>query len=558
MRSRYASWRVAADPIVLPSAAAGVRRRRDRVRSADAEDGDIAPPVLPFRTRRAPGYEILRTSDRLPLIAIHLPAGARVPLDNRSVSRSIAATRTGIAHLGDIMRRIILASIVVAASSQGSFANDVDLNKYMIDSYQKLLGDRTRSGRGYDLHAFFTRDLNYGREASVIKASAKAPLTMCNAAVTETFVEAINLYATANPSWSPQQAMPTALWNKPGFGGLKSHFFSHSLFEYPPLEKIPQKEIPQTLRDDVDKFHSKQAMAKAVERLGIGQRVPFGQAKPGDILTLARTGDRSNGKPAYGGHSVVFLGFLDRDQKLINRYDERAVVGFKYFSSQGAPQSGLGERWAYFRGFCPVRPGYRLPDDPKYAGCNDRVDNAANRARSPLENPNQPTDCCINKSGQYGPQVGRILSPARWTFATKHPAIEREYVQLQTRIKEFVRNRESSAVRVALLAKGAAAYEASSPRRAAAYINRISSAYNVDLRAVARDGAAPTVTPALANKITRDTPRAIVNAANRRVTAEVNNTIRQQIEAAPVKALADLAAAEEIGIPNSALNNDFD
>lgn len=373
--------------------------------------------------------------------------------------------------------------LTLGAQEPSAGAAEQSFNEYMVRAYRMLLQDPHRAGHGYSLQNYFTRDLDWGSEPGVIHAS-HPPLTMCNAAVTETFIEAVNLYTRDNPSWLPQNVMPTELWNKGGFAGLKAHFLSHNLLEYPPLEHIPRKEIPASLQADIKQFQSEEAMAKAIERWGVGERIKFQNARPGDIITFDRTNDRIDGSHASSGHSVVFLGFLDRNQNILDKYDASKVVGFKYFSSQGSQGTenpgGLGERWAYFKGFCPVRPGYHLPpvqyknNTRVDKGCAERVDNTQNRARRPLEKSGQPGDCCLNPvNDAYGPRVGRVLSPPKWSIESARPRIEKEYEALQERIREFVKNRARAGERVALLANGAVAWERTRPASAARYINTV-------------------------------------------------------------------------------------
>lgn len=437
-----------------------------------------------------------------------------------------------------------------------SAAAGPDFNEYMLKSYKKLAdpsGDRRQ--KGYKISSYFTRDLNYGQDTKAIKSKG-APYTMCVAAVTETIIEAINLYSADNPSWAPKNVIPTELWNRGGFTGIRAHLFSESLYQYPPLEKISKSIIPASLKTDIQKLHSEEAMAKALEKLGIGQRITFDKAKPGDVISFDRTNDTINGGHTYGGHSVVLLGFLDRNQNLISSYDASKVVGFKYFSSQGSTTSGgLSERWAYFKGFCPIRANYQLPQDPTKAGCADRIDNPQNRARAPIEASNQPTDCCLNKTGIYGPRVGRLFSPARWTFTSAYPAMEQEYKDLQARIKEFVRNRENASVRIALIANGATALEAKNPQKAARFIDKISSVFGVDLRTVASSAPAANLNAALVNKITRATPKAVINLANRQVTPTVKSEFEARVRNAETVAVAELQSTNLAVVPNPRLDS---
>jgi hypothetical protein len=69
--------------------------------------------------------------------------------------------------------------------------------------------------------------------------------------------------------------------------------------------------------------------AVAVERIGIGKTVAFGDARPGDFCQFWR------GK---SGHSVVFLGWAEQDGRR---------VGLRYRSSQGSTK-GVGDVTEYF------------------------------------------------------------------------------------------------------------------------------------------------------------------------------------------------------------------
>jgi hypothetical protein len=452
--------------------------------------------------------------------------------------------------------------LALGAHEPSAGAAEKSFNEYMMDAYRMLLKDPERAGRGYSLSDYFTRDLDYGSEKGVIHAT-NVPLTMCNAAVTETFIEAVNLYAKDNSSWSPQKVMPTELWNKEGFTGLKAHFLSHNWLEYPPLEHIPSKEIPASLKADIKQFQSEEAMAKAIERWGVGERIKFQDARPGDIISFDRTNDRIDGSHTYSGHSVVFLGFLDRNQEILDKYDASKVVGFKYFSSQGSQKAqypgererrvypgGLGERWAYFKGFCPVQPGYQLPSDLRYKGCAEKVDNAQNRARRPLEKSERPGDCCLNAvNDAYGPRVGRFLSPPKWSVESARPRIEKEYNALDERIREFVKNRARAGERVALLANGAVAWERTRPASAARYINTVRDRFGIDLRSAAEQQS-KQVSPTVANRLTRVTPKQVITLANRQVTGEAKTDLQGRIENVVEKAAEQFRAAEKEGIPN--------
>jgi hypothetical protein len=457
--------------------------------------------------------------------------------------------------------------VAIAVSIGPALTAETDFNRYMVSSYEKLNNPKEgRISRGYSAGSWYTRNLDYGQKTEAITGHG-SPATMCNAAVTETIIEAINLYAGDHPSWSPDE-IPLDVWNRGGFDGLRPHLFSHSLYEYDPLKKNNREEIKKFypwLATDIDKFHSEKAMADALEKFGIGRHVEFAKARPGDIISFDRTNDRSDGSETYGGHSAVFLGYLDNNQNKLDSFDAERVVGFKYFSSQGVGKSGgLGERWAYFKGFCPVRVNYQLPPkplDPKEdypAGCADRVDNKENRAKGPLEKTNQAqTDCCLNKPGSSnGPRVGRVFSPPQWKFKLVYPGIKREYAEVQTHIREFASKRESALAVAKALAIGAVALEAQGANQATKFIDMIKSTAKVDLRDVARDGpSAKMMSLTAARQIAAKAPKAVVDAANRRVTTSASNEIQARIREAQDSAISDLRKSEATGVPNSRLDS---
>jgi hypothetical protein len=122
---------------------------------------------------------------------------------------------------------------------------------------------------------------------------------------------------------------------------------------------------------------------------------PFPLLVPGDFINLNRT-NRS-------GHAVVFLGFLNASGEIERRYDASKVVGFKYFSAQGA---GLGYRWAYFAGNCPGR-----------------------------RDPARPRDCgVLLRDDQRLLHTGYMLHPSRWTTAEAKQELESRYVERRTEL----------------------------------------------------------------------------------------------------------------------------
>lgn len=67
----------------------------------------------------------------------------------------------------------------------------------------------------------------------------------------------------------------------------------------------------------------------AVEHLGVGKPIAVDEAQPGDFMQFWRV---------KGGHSVIFLNWVEEDGKR---------VGFRYRSSQGSTK-GIGDKTEYF------------------------------------------------------------------------------------------------------------------------------------------------------------------------------------------------------------------
>jgi hypothetical protein len=171
----------------------------------------------------------------------------------------------------------------------------------------------SREHLGYG-KAYFTRDLDYGPFSSVIKASPLKPKTMCVAAVTEVAIEALNIYYRNTHDRTPFDSLAYSHWN-------------HS--------------TALDIRDYVWENRGSHSAGYAFEKFGIGRQLDFTDLKPGDFLSF----DRGNG----GGHSVIFISFLDKNYNELSAYSAN-VVGFKYYSSQSTYVPGFAYRWAFFQG----------------------------------------------------------------------------------------------------------------------------------------------------------------------------------------------------------------
>jgi hypothetical protein len=377
---------------------------------------------------------------------------------------------------------------------------------------------------------------------------------MCNAAVTETIIEALNEYAKDHAGWTPQSVIPTNKWNEGGFANLRAHLFGHELAEYSPLDafkKERRREIPSYVISDARNFDSSESMAKAFETLGLGKRVRFEDAKPGDIISISRGNDYSDKKDEPGnGHSAVFLAFIDDKLNLTRKYGPN-IRGFRYFSSQGDTSSGgLGEKSGFFRGFCPLEAGYELkPKSTGEAGCEDRVVSASRSTKTPYKPDNgEKTDCCIKNDRVYGPKVGRLFSPPSWTYMKRLPKLEADYQGVKERIRNWYENRGRASQNVSLLAEGATAL-ASNPD-VQSFLKAVRASKGIDLLSIHANSEMPDVSVQRANAIRRMAPKKVILAANQSVTREKKERIDREVRATGAAALARLDLAEQTGVPN--------
>lgn len=206
------------------------------------------------------------------------------------------------------------------AGSCNAQSTPTPFNKYILTSVDHLA--KTRAGGGYDLSAAFTQPLQYGPECCVKSTHDVPPhTTMCVAAVSEVIVEALNQYYTDTHDAQPFTSLPLSSWNRGNITSIKANIFIYQ-------------------------GTGSAGTASALQRLGLGEQRSFSKLSPGDFINF----NRKNGT----GHSVVFLGYLDPQSSVTNRYSDD-VVGFKYFSAQGRgrPDAGFGFRYAYFDGSCP-------------------------------------------------------------------------------------------------------------------------------------------------------------------------------------------------------------
>ncbi|HAT72891.1 MAG TPA: hypothetical protein DCS63_08760 [Elusimicrobia bacterium] len=178
---------------------------------------------------------------------------------------------------------------------------------------------------GYDINSILTHDITYN--TSGIVPARRAPLTMCVAAQMEIILTAYEIYAGETGDFSVYYYLPKRSFEGLSVTDLKGHIWVNPKF-------------------------NANGTADALINFGMGEREPFENLRPGDFVNINRA-NRT-------GHAVTFIGYINKTGKILPRYDAGAVVGFKYFSSQGrlaAGEGGLDYRYAVFSKFgCPEMP----------------------------------------------------------------------------------------------------------------------------------------------------------------------------------------------------------
>jgi hypothetical protein len=234
--------------------------------------------------------------------------------------------------------RILAAALVaISAPAFAQTDNGRDFNAYILKAVEVL--NRNYPAKGY-ANSAYTHALTYGPDKSKKIRPGNAPYTMCVAAVAEVIITALDLYMDDHKN-NPEVArkvldyLPPEGWSRMRPKDIKSHLW-------------------------VDPRLKASGTADALSTFGIGRHADFEKLRPGAFINLNRT-NRT-------GHAVVFLGYIDRNGDDVRAHGP-SVVGFRYFSSQGAtraPGSGFGYRYAFLnqnnRSFCPSLGGGRKVD----------------------------------------------------------------------------------------------------------------------------------------------------------------------------------------------------
>ncbi|MER9313523.1 hypothetical protein NKI51_30415 [Mesorhizobium australicum] len=256
------------------------------------------------------------------------------------------------------------AFAILSPKTANATPPDGGFSDYVLAAVEMLDGDKSRAGQGYG-SGYFTKDLRFGA-GDTLKASDKAPLTMCVAAQMEVLVEALNMWSEKNKNNSPFDFLPKVLWQR-----LRPLDFRGMIW--------------------IVKNSPSSGAGYALEHFGMGHLVPFKGLFPGSFINFNRTNK--------SGHAGVFLGYIDKNGNDLDTYSND-VAGFKYFSSQGMnkpkPISGLGKRWGFFSD----------------VACPDKLPSGHLR------------DCGIIRSEKNGYLVGGyVLDPSNWDAKKGNAAV---------------------------------------------------------------------------------------------------------------------------------------
>jgi hypothetical protein len=201
------------------------------------------------------------------------------------------------------------------------------MSTYVLEAVEFL--DKNYGQQGYGNFAL-THDLQFGDNGTL--AAQQPPKTMCVAAQLEVLVQALNFYYQDTKDISPFHFIPKERWERLRPIDLRGQIW------------------------EVANSNSHGA-GDALANFGMGKRVSFRELIPGAFLDFNRTNKH--------GHAVIFLGYIDKNGDPLPSFSGN-VAGFKYFSSNGAPDapaSGFGYRWAFFSTTsCPKLSGGRHHD----------------------------------------------------------------------------------------------------------------------------------------------------------------------------------------------------
>jgi hypothetical protein len=176
-------------------------------------------------------------------------------------------------------------------------------NDYILRAVEHLYGNYRLLG--YDA-AVLTHDVEYGSYGMIERTGGGR--TMCVAAMMEVILTAMQLYAADTGDDSVWDFLPKESWERLNSNCIKAHLW-----------------VNYELKSG--------GTGDALRTFGMGENVPFRELRPGSFVNL----NRENGT----GHAVVFLSHIDVNGTESESWNE-AMIGFRYFSSQGGYEPGTG------------------------------------------------------------------------------------------------------------------------------------------------------------------------------------------------------------------------
>ena len=261
---------------------------------------------------------------------------------------------------------LMTTGLVVSSSVFSS--EEIDFNYYIIKAINEIY-PKYKMG-GYNINRYYIHDIEYNNDLLKGNNSINSPPseTMCVATMLEVITTAIEIYSKETGDkkvFSKETGAPIQFWQGVKKTNIKPYIY-----------------VMDGVRSTGTGY--------ALEKFGMGRQIKFEYLKEGDFINFSRTTE--------SGHAVDFLGYLDKNGKILKNYSDK-VVGFKYFSAQGKGKydAGLGFRNAYFSG-----------------NCNSSTDSVLN-------------DCKIFRNAYL--YSGRMYSPQNWKINAAITNIQYEILE---------------------------------------------------------------------------------------------------------------------------------
>ena len=179
-------------------------------------------------------------------------------------------------------------------------------NEYILHAVKYL--NKNYGLLGYRLDATFTHKLKYGPNGSILPTKGGA--TMCVAAVMETILTAFDIYHKVTGDNTVWEFLPIDSWRTFHPDSIKAYIW------------VDEEQLKSFGTGD------------ALVHFGMGEHVPYEKLTPGSFANM-------NFADGFG-HAVIFMNWIDVRGNEVKVYDEKKVVGMRFFSSQGEEEKGKG------------------------------------------------------------------------------------------------------------------------------------------------------------------------------------------------------------------------